>query len=404
MTLESRHLEESLGCSMYQQKVDVRTEYCADGNDFCNQAAQGVMHSSAQASHAPYSAVRDYMKRLAEAHTFEGIRDTADSMKDLKVLVVGDIIIDEYAFCSVQGITSKDRTFSARYQREECYLGGSLAVAGHIASFSDHVTVASIVGDEPGLHSRILNDLAPRMRLDLLFSDSFRTTVKRRYIERRGIREEYDKILSVNYLPEDDGGIPEQERGDFRSRLEQSLGGFDLVVVTDFGHGLIGQPEMDMLQDRARLLAVNCQTNSSNYGANLITKYRRADIFTVDERELRLATANNHGTQNTLIRQLAERMQSRVGWATLGSLGSVAFCGDGREINTPALTLTVKDTVGAGDAFYSLASLAYAAGADPEVGSFLGNLAGAIAANILGNSRSVQKDELLQYAQSLFRL
>ena len=58
-------------------------------------------------------------------------------MKDLKILVVGDIIIDEYVFCSVQGLTSKDRTFSARYQKEERYLGGSLAVAKHLANFSD---------------------------------------------------------------------------------------------------------------------------------------------------------------------------------------------------------------------------------------------------------------------------
>lgn len=350
------------------------------------------------------SGVKEYAQCFAAAHSFEDMNKTVDAMRALKVLVVGDIIIDEYAFCTVQGVTSKDRAFSARYQREERYLGGSLAVAGHLASFSDHVTMAAIVGDDSGLHSRILNDLGPRMRLDLQFSNSFRTTVKRRYVERRGIREEYDKLLSVNFLPEDDGGIPEQERIEFLSRLERSVEQFDLVVVTDFGHGLLDQSAMEILQEKARLLAVNCQTNSSNFGTNPITKYRRADAFTVDARELRLAMANSHEPENILLRRLTERMQSRIGWATLGSLGSVACCGEGKEIHTPALTLTVQDTVGAGDAFYALASLAFAADAGPEVGSFLGNLSGAIAANILGNSRSVQKEELLQFASTLLKM
>lgn len=105
-------------------------------------------------------------------------------MKDIKVLVIGDVIIDEYVMCNVQGLMSKDRAFSAKYLKEERYLGGSLAIARHIANFSDNVTVCGIMGTEADLHSQILNDLSKDMFIDLLFDTNFQTVVKKRYIEK----------------------------------------------------------------------------------------------------------------------------------------------------------------------------------------------------------------------------
>ena len=70
----------------------------------------------------------------------------------------------------------------------------------------------------------------------------------------------------------------------------------------------------------------------------------------------------------------------------------------------PAFTLKVKDTIGAGDAFFALAGLSVAAGAPVEVGTFMGNVAGALAANILGNKESVEKVNVLKYASTLLNI
>jgi rfaE bifunctional protein nucleotidyltransferase chain/domain len=375
------------------------------GGDIC--FTDGIVFSSTKLLNQNFSVfppgVKEFAQDFASRVPFESVRKTVDQMKKLKVLVVGDIIIDEYVFCTVQGLTSKDRTFSARYQREERYLGGSLAVAKHLAGFSNHVSVCAIVGEDPAIHSQILNDLSPLMRLDLQFNNDFRTTVKRRFVERRGIRNEYDKLFSMNYLPDDVDDIREVDRKSFHDRLEKEVPKYDLVVVTDFGHGLLDPVAMDILQTKSPLLALNCQTNSSNFGTNLITKYRHADCFTLDIRELRLALANSNAAEVTLLKELMHHLQAKVGWVTLGSLGSVALDRDLTEVKTPALTLSVQDTVGAGDAFFSLASLGVGVGATVEESSFLGNLAGALAANILGNSSSVQKSDLLKFASTLLK-
>lgn len=347
--------------------------------------------------------VKDYAKQLIGKYSFEEIRRLIDNMKDIKVAVVGDVIIDEYVFCKVQGLMSKDRAFSALYEHEERYLGGILAIARHLSSFSKNVTVCSIVGAETDIHSAILESLSSEMKVDLVFEHGFQTPVKRRYLERRGIRDEYEKLFSVNLLQE--MTIKNLvERSDFYRKLEVLAEKNDLIVLADYGHGVMDEIAMNILQKKAKFLAVNCQTNSSNLGTNLITKYGRADAFVVDERELRLSfSANKSENIESLLKRLKQHFKSQYGWGTIGSLGSVGI-NDDEEINKcPALTLTVQDTVGAGDAFFALVSLCAKLEVPLSVSSFVGNLAGAMAANIVGNAQAISKTDLLKFATTLLK-
>lgn len=349
--------------------------------------------------------VKEFVQDFVQRYTFDDIRKIVDSLHDLKVLVIGDIIIDEYIFCNVQGLMSKDRAFSSQYNHEERYLGGTLAIARHLAGFSNNVTICGIVGTDPHkIHNQIVSDLGRTVTVDLQIDKKFRTVVKRRFVERHGVRNEYAKLFSINYLPDSqqESGI---DRKKFNENLKKKIVDYDIVVVADYGHGLIDSTTMKIIEDKAAFLALNCQTNSSNYGTNLITKYHRADIFTLDERELNLACANRSSEPGVLLSQLMTHFNnSSAGWATLGSLGSICI-DKNQEVNrTPALTLTVQDTVGAGDAFFSLASLCARIGAPAEVTSFIANIAGALAANILGNSRAVTKAELLKFATTLLKI
>ena len=343
--------------------------------------------------------VADFARKFSERYGLNEIKSCLDAMKSLKVLVVGDIIIDEYIFCSLQGLMSKDMGYSARYIGEERYLGGSLAIARHLAGFSNNVTVCGIVGDEPHIHSKVLNDLSRDMHLDLQFDSGFKTVVKRRFVSRHGIRNEYDKVFSINYLNEEDekGTL---DKSSFYSSLDANIKEYDVVFVADFGHGLIDKTVMDIIQEKAKFLALNCQTNSSNFGTNLITKYRRADTFTLDERELRLAMGTRTQIVEPLLKKIMKHFNSYMGWLTLGSHGAIGI-NNNKVYPIPALTLTVQDTVGAGDAFFALSSLSASIKAPIEIGTFLGSIAGALAANIMGNSKSISKVDVLKFASTM---
>lgn len=343
--------------------------------------------------------------RLKEKYGVEvvdTIRQYVESFKDLKVLVVGDIIIDEYIFCKVQGLTAKDSVLSTHYDFEERYAGGSLAIAKHMANFSDHVTLCAMMGMEDELHTYIQESLT-NIRLEILQDEDFVTPVKRRFLKLHPQRQEYDKLFSINKLLKQKQ-IKDIDYTSFYNRLSEIVPEFDLVVVCDYGHGLLDMQTIELLEDKAKFLAINCQTNSSNFGTNIITKYHRADAFALDEREIRLAFQDNLTEREILLTKLQAYFHAKYGgWVTIGAEGAIGEKENLQEI-IPAVTLHVKDTVGAGDAFYSLAALCAAKGYPIDIATLISNTAGAIKTNLVGNSKSVAKIDLLKFINTILNV
>lgn len=329
------------------------------------------------------------------------VRGWVDNFYNLNVLVIGDIILDEYAFCNVQGVTMKDATLSTFYDHEERYAGGSLAIARHLANFAGQVTLCAMTGTEPGVKDFVRESL-PNVKLELLADESFVTPVKRRYLRQNAQRQEFVKLFSINRLMKR-GERRRFDYAEWHKRLEEILPIYDMVVVCDYGHGLLDEESLRIIEDRAKFLAVNCQTNSSNYGTNIISKYCRADAFVVDERELRLAFGQALTPREDLLEQLRRQLGAKLAWVTIGADGAIGKSSDD-QATCPALVLKVKDTVGAGDAFYVLAMLAAQQGVPVDVATLLANTAGAIKTNVVGNKDSVHKVDLLKFVGTVLNV
>ncbi len=345
--------------------------------------------------------VRAYMEDFKKKYSMDDLRAWSERAGHLKILVLGDVIIDRYTYCSIQGLMSKDMGYSARERYTEEYLGGSVAVARHLASFSEHVSLMSIIGDEQPMRRMLSDSLDGSIELKLIHSKVYPTIIKQRYLTRNDKRDEYKKIFAVN-------NIPERQRFDgasmneLKEQLRGAIGGYDVVFLCDFGHGLVDEEVIRIVEDGAKFLALNCQANSSNFGMNVITKYHRADAFSLDQKELKLAFPALADKEEDALRTLGKHLHG-AGWLTRGANGAWGVEGD--EIySCPALTLSVKDTIGAGDAFYSVAGIYAAVGAPPEAGTLLGNIAGALGANIVGNKSAVEKVNVLKYANTLMNV
>lgn len=345
--------------------------------------------------------VLNYMENFKEQYTMAMVRDLAEKAADLKILVVGDVIIDKYTYCKVQGLMSKDTGYSARINSSEEYFGGSVAVARHLASFNRHVTLLSMIGNESEIMENLTRELSGQITLQLIPDNSFPTIIKHRYLTKNEKREEYRKVLAVNNIPEK-LRYENNTREQFIDILRESIRNYDVVFLCDFGHGLIDKETMDLIQTDAKFLVLNCQTNSSNKGMNIITKYHRANMFSVDQGELKLAFPAYADDEKIALQKLSEHLQGN-GWLTRGSMGAYGI--EASEIQEcPAFTLTVKDTVGAGDAFFAVAGLYAAAGAPVAMSTFVGNIAGALGANIVGNKEAVEKVNVLKYASTLLNV
>lgn len=267
------------------------------------------------------------------------------------MLVVGDGIIDEYVYVRPLGKSPKENIISNRILDTESFKGGVWAASAHIRS---------LVGDS-NLH---------------VFSG--RNAVrKRRYVETGYIR----KLFETH---QEEGQETPQEAP------PEPLG-FDLCVVTDFGHGCLTPSLIERLTASKTFLAVNAQTNSANHGFNLITKYPRADYVVLDELEARLAAHDRDNKIEDVILKLGFK---RI-IVTLGPHGAIGF--DGEFYRASVKSGRVVDTMGAGDAFFCVTAPFACAGATiPELLT-IGNAAGAIKCGVVGHRQPVTKEALTLY-------
>lgn len=343
--------------------------------------------------------VRAFCAELATRTTGHEIRAMVDGFEKLRVLVVGDTIIDQYAYLKVQGLTSKNRIISGRFLHQDTYLGGALAVLRHVKQFTKSVRFVSLLGTEPWVED-LLGGALESGDDATVRDEAFTTVVKKRYVEPLLEGNEISKLFSVNYLNAAAPSSAIQER--VIANLRREMKNCDVVLLADFGHGLMQDKIREIVQDEAPFLMLNCQTNSNNHGFNIITRqYRRADAFSLDQQEMMLACGLRDFDAERELAAVAQSFGSTYAWLTRGSIMTLGLASDRSPVQIPPLVTDVTDTVGAGDAFFSIAGLASVSRLPLDVATFLGQLAGAQAVNIVGNERPISKSALLKAAMSL---
>ena len=349
---------------------------------------------------------KEFARELKESADAEFIAEEVNKFSKLSVLVVGDVIIDEYIHTAPLGLMSKDQAVATKYLSTERFLGGSLAVARHIAGFCDNVTLCAITGTEAEAVGKIKEEMSESINLEVIYDELSQTVIKRKYVAKHGLRDEYNKLFAVNFLGGEGAktGADAKVRAKFMKNLECLIASHDMVVVCDYGHGLIDRATIRLLEEKSKYLALNCQTNSSNYGVNLITKYSRVDCFTLDEKEIILALCDNSSPREDMIKSLTELLSADCGILTLGSSGAMMSDADGNITSCPAMALEAIDTIGAGDALFSIACLAMYCKLHDKVTLLLGNIAGAIIANELNNSVSINKAKVLKFVQTVLNV
>ena len=325
--------------------------------------------------------------------------ETVESFQDLKVLVVGDTIFDRYAYVSVQGLTSKNRIISGRYLNEETQCGGALAVMRHVLQFCPNTRFISVVGTEEWVEPA-LSSVLDATHDCVMREPSFTTIIKQRFVEPMSEGKELSKLFSVNFI---DAEPPNEEvLQRLHDRIAEEIAKADVVLVTDFGHGMMQPAIRDLVQDRSPYLCLNCQTNSNNHGFNIISRqYRKAQSFTLDKQELLLSCGHRHVDFAAEIDQLRQFLSAEYGWLTRGPVETIGNRNGDDVSFCPPLEREVIDTIGAGDAFFSVASLAAARQLPANMATFIGQLAGAQAVRIVGNVQSITKDVLLKTGTSL---
>ena len=345
--------------------------------------------------------VKKFLGKLHGEITPNEFRSQVESFSKLKCLVLGDIIFDRYTTVGVQGLTSKNRILSTKRLDEETHAGGSLATFKHIKQFCDHVRLISVAGTDSWTTSQLKNHLSEEEHL-ILRHEKITTIIKQRFVEMITPGHEMSKLFSVNYI---DDQIPADLEERIINSLSRCLPDVDLVLVMDFGHGLMSKKIREYIQEKAPFMALNCQTNSNNFGFNIIDRqYQRADSFSLDRAEMSLACGQKHLNYSEELAKLHCKLGASYSWLTLGEDATLGRKGSDEATSCPALENQILDTIGAGDAFCSVASLAACTGIGLNEATFLGQLAGALAVKIPGNKEPISKSALLKAGMTMLNV
>lgn len=338
-----------------------------------------------------------FIKEFKKDHSYEDIIKRMDQIKDLKFLIIGDTIIDEYRYCKPLGKSQKSSNIVVKWLSSEKFAGGVLATANHLAQFSENVTLLTCIGEIKDHRDFIEEHLNPIIKKIFYTKPKAVTTIKRRYVEAGFI----EKLFEICFI--DDYYLPENISEEICEYLEKHIKDFDVVVVNDFGHGFIDKRMIELLSKAKVYLAVNAQTNSANYGFNLITKYKNVDYACIDEPELKLACQDHLGETKDLMKKCYEILNSRTITVTRGHKGSTVYNSKYGYADVPVLSTKVVDTIGAGDAFFAITSALDLLKFTPVEIGFIGNCVGALAVQIVGNREPIEKQRLYKFITAILK-
>lgn len=324
----------------------------------------------------------------------ERIAGALERIRGARVLVIGETIVDTYVDCAWPEVTSESPILSLRPGKRRSFDGGAAVIAAHLAALGARVTLVTPIPID-------------RMR------DRFGSALRDR-LEARGIT-----VTPILY----EGRLPEKERllvgrdkvakldhtqpieldHRTRNRLIGLAGDFagesDAAIVTDYGLGMFG-PKLTAdlfgtLRPRVGFLAGDVSGPRST-----LLQMRDADWLTPSERELRAVVPGRPESLPAVTLELIEQTNARRVALTMAEEGVVIFRSHGSDASgspdgqpvrlasrhIPSLNPMPIDTLGCGDAFLALSSVAQATGVEAEPAAYLGSLAAAACAGSLGNA------------------
>ncbi len=340
---------------------------------------------------------KDFLNDFNLKYSAEDIIDTLKSLREMKILVIGETIIDEYHYCNAMGKVPKDNLVATKFLNKEVFAGGVLASANHLAGFCDNVHLVTVLGGENSYEDFIKSKLNSNITFKFFHDQDGQTIVKKRFIDPIF----FTKMFEIYYF--NNNNLPENISKQIADYLKDILSQYDLVVVNDYGHGFFDKNIIEMLIKNAKFLAVNTQTNSANFGFNLITKYPKADYICIDEPEARLATGQKDDDISQVVEQIFKMINIKKLIITRGHLGSITSDRKGESFKIPVLSTKIVDRLGAGDALFAISSACVAKGVPIQKVGFIGNVVGAIQVTTIGNKSSVSPEQVYKFIQTLFK-
>jgi rfaE bifunctional protein kinase chain/domain len=320
------------------------------------------------------------------------LRSILEDMKTVKVMVIGDAMLDKYLWGAVSRISPEAPVPVVDINEETVRLGGAANVANNIVSLGASCCLFGIAGED--FEGGELLNLIEERGIDasgILRSPDRPTTVKTRVIAHnqqvvRADRESREELRG------------EEEAGMIESIIER-MGGFQGAVISDYGKGVITKRMLDALipEARARGLVLSVDPKETHF-----LNYRNVSLITPNVYEAGNAIGKRIHDENSLLEagwEIFDILTPDALLITRGENGMSLFQAGRNHIHFPTVSRQVYDVTGAGDTVITSFTLALCAGASMSEAAHIANHSAGIVIRDVGTG-TVKPGELLASFES----
>ena len=340
------------------------------------------LHTNVSSIHLP----KDFMAR--HNITKARLESCVQGFEELKVCVVGDLIVDEYITCQAIGMSQEEPTLVVTPVDNTSLIGGAAIVAAHAAGLGASVQLVSVTGNDLAANFARTALENAGVESHLIVDGSRPTTLKQRF------RSGGKSLLRVNHLHQRSISLALQNQ--LLELLRPIFAQIDLLVFSDFNYGCLPQklttPLVELGKSHRILMAADSQS-SSQMGD--ISRFKDMDLITPTEREARISTRNHEDGLVVLAEQLLQTSGAKNILLKIGAEGVFIHSqptGHGTEDKIAALNSTPQDVAGAGDSLLIASAMALASGSNIWDSACIGSIAAAVQVSRIGNTPLKARD------------
>lgn len=319
-----------------------------------------------------------------------------------RVLVLGDLILDEYLLARPERISREAPVLILKYIRSKFALGGAANAAANLATLRVKTSLLGILGEDAS--AKTIREISDELKIDLLaLVDSTRqTTTKTRIISSSSSNPDSGTILQQQVLRvdrEDSKEININLAKKIFDTLSKRIGDIDVLLISDYNNGVLDSKLASQLIKLCKSQNKKVIVDSTGD----IYKFKGAYSFTPNQPDTEKALnlkINNEADLISAGLRFKEELEAEELLITRGAKG-MALLGNKSLDLIPAFNLSeVFDVTGAGDTVAALYSSALAVGASPLEAAILGDLAASIVVRKYGTATTNQ-EELLELLRGL---
>jgi rfaE bifunctional protein kinase chain/domain len=311
------------------------------------------------------------------------------SFGQVKVLVIGDVMVDRYIWGNVARISPEAPVPIVDVTRESENLGAAGNVANNIHGLGARAMLVGVVGDDED--GEKVRQILKQSGMDTsgIFTDHSRpTTTKTRLV----VEKLHQQIARVDR--EKTSPISMELRNKICDFVKSVGNEFDAILFQDYDKGVLSGSLIKEIMSffESKIIAVDPKFNN-------FFEYKGVTLFKPNRNEIERAMGVRIDNENvkSVIRQLREKLECKFVLLTLGERGMILAEADG-EYAVPTKVRQIYDESGAGDSTISAVTIALASGASLKEAAVIGNLAGGLAVEKFG-AVPVTYDEMLSAIQ-----